>query len=141
MRNKIFCFIPFIPKILTYKPKFSLIKMSETSSQEIDLDNLNLERSYTLEEFEYINSRLKNYTLEIDRHPVNLFELDENGKLVPMPQTPFKRERVVAEIARQLSNWNIQTRQNGGVTTSQGGFDFVVDHQPAIRVPNIAFIP
>jgi Uma2 family endonuclease len=115
--------------------------MAETPNQEIDLDNLDLERSYTLEEFEYINSRLKNYTLEIDGKPVNLFELDENGKLVPMPQTPCRREQVVAEIARQLANWNTQTQQGGGVTTSQGGFYFIVDHEAAIRAPDVAFIP
>ncbi|RIA86682.1 hypothetical protein C1645_779162 [Glomus cerebriforme] len=118
--------------------------MSETPeahSYKIDLDNLDLEHSYTLEEFEYINSRLKNYTLEIDGHPVDLFELDENGKLVPMPQIPFRREQVVAEIAAQLRNWNIHTQQDGGVTTSQGGFDFVIDHQSAIRAPDVAFTP
>ncbi|PKK67709.1 hypothetical protein RhiirC2_851970 [Rhizophagus irregularis] len=118
--------------------------MAETSkayNQEIDLDNLDLERSYTLEEFEYINNRLKFYTLEIDGKPVNLFELDENGKLVPMSQTPCRREQVVAEIARQLANWNIQTQQGGGVTTSQGGFDFTVDHESTIRAPDVAFMP
>jgi hypothetical protein len=118
--------------------------MAETPkayNQEIDFDNLDLERSYTLEEFEYINGRLKNYVLEIDGHPVNLFELDENGKLVPIPQTPCRREQVVAEIAWQLANWNTQTQQDGGVTTSQGGFDFVIDHESAIRAPDVAFIP
>jgi len=125
-------------------PNFHLQNMAETPkayNQEIDLDNLDLERSYTLEEFEYINSQLKNYTLEIDGKPVNLFELDENGKLVPMPPTPFRREQVVAEIAGQLRNWNIQTQQGGGVTTSQGGFDFVINHETAIRAPDIAFTP
>src|SRR6266542_3133636 len=102
-------------------PNFHLQNMAETPkayNQEIDLDNLDLKRSYTLEEFEYINSQLKNYTLEIDGHPVNLFELDENGKLVPIPEIPCIREGVVAEIARQLANWNIQTEQGGLVTTS-----------------------
>ncbi|RIA97868.1 hypothetical protein C1645_751396 [Glomus cerebriforme] len=118
--------------------------MAETPkvyNQEINLDNLDLERSYTLEEFEYINSRLKNYTLEINGHPVNLFELDKNGKLVLMPQTPCCREQVVAEIAAQLRNWNVQTQQGGGVTTSQGGFNFVIDYQSVIRAPDVAFIP
>src|SRR6266496_86512 len=125
-------------------PNFHLQNMAETPkayNQEIDLDNLNLERSYTLEEFEYINSRLKNYTLKINGHPVNLFELDENGKLVPMPPSPCRREQVVAEIARQLANWNIQTQQGGGVTTSQGGFNFVIDHESANRAPDVAFTP
>ncbi|CAG8617911.1 3266_t:CDS:2, partial [Funneliformis mosseae] len=110
-----------------------MAKTPKAYNQEIDLDNLDLDRSYILEEFEYINSRLKNYTLEIDGKPVNLFELDKNGKLVPMAQTPFRREQVVAKIASQLRNWNIQTQQGGGVTTSQGGFDFVIDHETAIR--------
>ncbi|GBC25885.2 hypothetical protein GLOIN_2v1770913 [Rhizophagus irregularis DAOM 181602=DAOM 197198] len=96
-----------------------MAKTPKACNQEIDLNNLDLKRSYTLEEFEYINNRLKNYTLEIDGHPVNLFELDENGKLVPMPQTPCRREQVAAEITRQLANWNIQTQQGGGVTSSQ----------------------
>ena len=43
-------------------------------SPEIDFENLDLERSYTLEEFKYINSRLRNYTLE-DRQPVNPLNL------------------------------------------------------------------
>ncbi|RIA94806.1 hypothetical protein C1645_863852 [Glomus cerebriforme] len=117
-----------------------MAEMPKVYNQEIDLDNLDLERFYTLEEFEYINSQLKNYILEIDRHPVNLFEIDENGKLVLMLPTPCRREQIVAEIAAQLRNWNVQTQQGGGVTTSQGGFDFVVNHQSAIRAPDVAFI-
>src|SRR5436190_1885840 len=114
---------------------------SKDYSPEIDLENLDLERSYTLEEFEFINSRLKDTTLELNEQPVNLFELDENGKLVPMPQTPPIREGVVAEIARQLANWNILTRQGGLVTTSQGGYIFVVDHEANIRAPDVSFVP
>ena len=49
--------------------------MAETPKAEINLDNLDLERSYTFEEFEYINSQLKNHTLEIDGHPINLLSL------------------------------------------------------------------
>jgi hypothetical protein len=40
-----------------------IMKEAETPkayNQEINLDNLDLERPYTLEEFEYINSWLKN---------------------------------------------------------------------------------
>ncbi|CAG8457482.1 16467_t:CDS:2 [Funneliformis caledonium] len=99
-------------------------KTSKAYDQQIDLDNLDLKRTYTLEEFEYINNQLKNRTLEIDGKPINLFELDENGKLIPMPQATYNMELVVTEIARQLSNWNIFTRQGGSVTTSQGGFKF-----------------
>src|SRR4051794_28223062 len=73
------------PKFLF--PNFHLQNMSKTSkaySQNIDLDDLDLKRTFTLEEFKYINSQLKNHILKIDGQPVNLFELDENGKLTPM---------------------------------------------------------
>ncbi|RIA92277.1 hypothetical protein C1645_765391 [Glomus cerebriforme] len=56
-----------------------------------------------------------------------------------MPQTPYFREKVVAETVRQLGNWNIETHQNGGVTSSQGGFDFNVKGQRTIRAPDVAF--
>ncbi|CAB4405813.1 unnamed protein product [Rhizophagus irregularis] len=117
-----------------------MAKTSKVYNQEIDLDNLNFERSYTLEEFEYINSQLKNFTLEINRYPVNFFELDENGKLIFITETPCMREAVVAEIAAQLRNWNIQTAQGGVITTSQGGFDFTINHSTVIRVPDVAFV-
>ncbi|CAG8754645.1 2726_t:CDS:1, partial [Funneliformis mosseae] len=109
-----------------------------------------LERTYTLEEFEYINSQLKNRTLEIDGKPINLFELDENGKLIPMPQATYNMELVVTEIAAQLRNWNVYTRQGGGVTTSQGGFKFGTEESEdeittqagkKIRAPDVAFTP
>ncbi|CAG8724490.1 3442_t:CDS:2 [Rhizophagus irregularis] len=89
-----------------------MTKTSKVCNQEIDLDNLNLERSYTLEKFEYINSQLKNFTLEINRYSVNFFELDENGKLVLITKT-----RIPC----------------GVITTSQGGFDFTVNHNTVIR--------
>jgi len=54
-----------------------------------------------------------------------------------MPQTPILKEVAVGEIFRQLANWNIQTRQNGAPTTSQGGFDF----GEGIRAPDVAFTP
>jgi hypothetical protein len=51
-----------------------------------------------------------------------------------MQQTPLaSREAVVAEIARQLANLNVQTQQGGAVTTSQGGYDFTVQHSTAVR--------
>ncbi|CAJ0756219.1 13503_t:CDS:2, partial [Entrophospora sp. SA101] len=115
--------------------------MLKANGKKIDFNNLNLDRSYTLEEFEFINDQLKTRILEIDGHPVNLFDLDKNGKLIPMPQSPYSREKVVAEIVRQLSNWNIWTRQNGGVTSSQGGFDFDVGGGKTIRAPDIAYTP
>ncbi|EXX78791.1 hypothetical protein RirG_011890 [Rhizophagus irregularis DAOM 197198w] len=58
-----------------------------------------------------------------------------------MPQTPYAREKVVAEIVGQLRNWNIETHQNGGVTSSQGGFDFNVGGQRTIRAPDVSFTP
>ncbi len=79
-------------------------KTSKAHNKKIDLDNLDLKRNYTLKEFEYINDQLKNHTLKFDEKPVNLFKPDENGHLVPMPQTPICRAVIVAEIAHQLSN-------------------------------------
>lgn len=118
-----------------------MTKISKVYNQEIDLDNLNLERSYILEEFEYINNQLKNFTLKINRHSVNFFELNENGKLVLITETPCMREAIVAEIAAQLRNWNIQTAQGGAITTSQSGFDFTINHNTVIRAPNVTFVP
>ncbi|CAG8618731.1 8860_t:CDS:1, partial [Ambispora gerdemannii] len=54
--------------------------------QKIDINSLDFERSYTLKEFELINKQLKTHSLEIDGKSVDLFELDANGKLLPMPQ-------------------------------------------------------
>ncbi|CAG8616830.1 9302_t:CDS:2 [Cetraspora pellucida] len=117
------------------------LDMLKANNKKIDVNNLNLDRSYTLEEFEFINDQLKTRTLEIDGQPVNLFDLDKNGKLIPMPQSPYSREIVVAEIVRQLGDWNIWTKQNGGVTSSQGGFDFDVGCGRMIRAPDIAYTP
>ncbi|CAB4404880.1 unnamed protein product [Rhizophagus irregularis] len=69
--------------------------MAETPkvyNQEIDLNNLDLEHFYTSKKFK---------------------------KLVPMPQIPYCKEWVVAEIAAQLRNWNIQTRQVFQLTNEQ----------------------
>ncbi|CAG8523384.1 8947_t:CDS:2, partial [Scutellospora calospora] len=115
--------------------------MLKANDKKIDVNNLNLDRSYTLEEFEVINDQVKTRTLEIDGHPVNLFDLDKNGKLIPMPQSSYSREKVVAEIVKQLGNWNVWTQQNGGVTSSQGGFDFDVGSGKTIRAPDIAYTP
>ncbi|PKK74940.1 hypothetical protein RhiirC2_708483 [Rhizophagus irregularis] len=65
----------------------------------------------------------------------------ENGRLLPIPQSPIANEAVVHEISRQLGNWNVETGQNGIVTTSQGGYNFSVSGQKKIRAPHIAFIP
>jgi Uma2 family endonuclease len=115
--------------------------MSKQKMQKnINLDNLDLNRCYTVEEFELISKKLKFSSIEIKGQPVNLFELDKSGKLVPMPPTTISMEAVVGEIARQLGNWNVWTRQNGIVTTSQGGFDFNVGGQITVRAPDVAFL-
>ncbi|CAG8814841.1 6215_t:CDS:1, partial [Gigaspora rosea] len=94
--------------------------MSSKAQQKIDLNDLDLNRSYTFEKFEYINDQLKYHTFEINGQPVNLFEHDKNGNLIPMPQATINMEAVVSEIVRQLGNWNVQTGQGGAVTSSQG---------------------
>lgn len=78
--------------------------------------------------------------MKINGHPVNLFELDKNRKLIPMLQIPYCKEQVVAEIAAQLRNWNIQTRQGVEVTISQGKFNFIINHITIIRISDITFI-
>ncbi|CAJ0901022.1 7150_t:CDS:2, partial [Entrophospora sp. SA101] len=55
-----------------------------------------------------INDQLKTRILEIVGHPVNLFDLDKNGKLIPMPQSSYSREKVVAEIVAQLRGKTIR---------------------------------
>ena len=67
--------------------------------------------------------------------PISHFNLDSKKHLIPMPQTPIKKEAAVGEIFRQLANWNIRTHQNGVPTSSQGGFNFCGQ----IRAPDVAF--
>ncbi|RIA98853.1 hypothetical protein C1645_748628 [Glomus cerebriforme] len=114
--------------------------ISKQKKKQIDLENLNLDLRYTIEEFEFINKQLKSTTLEINGQPVNLFEIDKSGKLTPMPQVPVKMKGVVSEIVGQLSTWNVWTRQNGIITTSQGGYDFNVGGQRKIIAPDVAFL-
>ncbi|GBC07665.1 hypothetical protein RclHR1_07600004 [Rhizophagus clarus] len=95
----------------------------------IDLDKLDLTRIYTPEELALINNKLKTH--------INF----ENGRLLPVSQAPIANEAVVHEISRQLGNWNVETGQNGVVTTSQGGFNFSVNGKRKIRAPHVAFIP
>ncbi|CAG8820072.1 33569_t:CDS:1, partial [Racocetra persica] len=52
--------------------------------------------------FEFINDQLKTHTLDINRQPVNLFNFDKNGKLIPIPQLLYSREIVATKIIRQL---------------------------------------
>ncbi|CAG8521417.1 5925_t:CDS:2, partial [Dentiscutata erythropus] len=107
---------------------------------DFDLENLDLKRTYTFEEFEWINEQLKKNSIEIDGQPVDLFEFKDN-KLVPMPLTPIKFEAVVLEIVAQLRNWNVMTGQNGIITSSQGGFNFNVGGKKTIEAPDVAFVP
>ena len=94
-------------------------------------------RTYTLKEFEVLNDWLKTHELVIEGEAIHGFELDSTGKLIPVPQTPIFKKIVVGEIARQLGNWNIRTRQNGVVTGSSGGFNLGT----SIRAPAVAFTP
>ncbi|CAG8773430.1 15167_t:CDS:2, partial [Gigaspora rosea] len=88
--------------------------------KEINLQALDLDRNYTIEEFETINKQLKNKPIEINKQPI---------------------EAVVAQIVSQLDRWNIQTRRNGIITSSQGGFDFNVSGKRTIDAPDVAFTP
>ncbi|KAF0550217.1 zinc finger, c2h2 domain-containing protein [Gigaspora margarita] len=58
-----------------------------------------------------------------------------------MPQCTIKIEAVVAQIVSQLDRWNIQTHQNGIITSSQGGFNFNVGGKRTIDAPDVAFTP
>ncbi|CAG8438676.1 14055_t:CDS:2 [Acaulospora colombiana] len=111
------------------------------SKAKIDLANLDFSRTYSLKEFELINEQLKTRTLEVNGQPVNLFDLDKNGKLVPMPQATHCMEVTISTIVGELYIWNTQTRQNGDIKTSQGGFNFSVGGQRTIRAPDVSFTP
>ncbi|CAB5395410.1 unnamed protein product [Rhizophagus irregularis] len=50
---------------------------------------------------------------------------------------PIARAAVVAEIVRQLGNWNIETHQNGRITSSQGRFDFNVGGARTLRAADV----
>ncbi|CAG8632275.1 3323_t:CDS:2, partial [Paraglomus occultum] len=81
------------------------------------------------------------YELLIDNTPINHFELDKKGRLIPVPQTPIFKAATVGEIFYQVSNWNIYTRQNGVVTCSQEGFNLSTPGGRTIRAPDVAFTP
>ncbi|KAF9347880.1 hypothetical protein BGX26_000671 [Mortierella sp. AD094] len=95
--------------------------------------------TYSFEQFEVLNNWLKTHELVIDKVPISHFELEETGKLIPMPQTPIYKEVVVAEIARQIGAWNINSRQNGVITSSQGGFNISITGGRQMRAPDVAF--
>ncbi|RIA99025.1 hypothetical protein C1645_731224 [Glomus cerebriforme] len=98
--------------------------------KKLDLNNLDLNCTYTDEELDIISKNLTVHT--------NF----ENGRLIPIPQNPIVKEAIIQEISRQLGNWNIQTGQNGIITTSQGGFNFgPSNRQKNILAPDIAFTP
>src|SRR5271170_7628585 len=107
-------------------------------SNYLDLDNLDLNRTYTSKEFEIISDQLKYRSLIIDDKPIHHFELDKSGKLVPMPPTVFGKEYAVAKIVTQFENWNVETQQKGAVTSSQGGFKLESD---GIVAPDVAYTP
>ena len=115
----------------------------------LDFSKLNLDRRYTLEEFEAINSWQKTKPVGLDDSSKSRFEsLDHishfeyvSGYLIPMPETPIEKEAVVLEIGRQLGNWNVETGQNGVPTSSQGGFNFTTTGGRSIRAPDVAFTP
>ena len=75
--------------------------------------------------------------MEIGEEPVDIFELDASSQ--PMLQTLFCKEQVVAEIVRQIGNWNMYMKQDGAVTASQGGFNF--NCMQTIQAPDVAFMP
>ncbi|CAG8464055.1 13918_t:CDS:1, partial [Gigaspora rosea] len=108
--------------------------------KEINLQALELDRNYTIEEFETINKQLKSKPIEINKQPVDLFEY-KNKKLAPMPQRTIMIEAVVAHIVSQLDRWNIATHRNGVITSSQGGFNFNVGGKRTIVAPDVAFTP
>jgi Uma2 family endonuclease len=99
------------------------------------------DQTYTYEEFEDINDRLKTQDVEIEGTPISHFELDAKGRLIPMPQTPIQKEIAVGAIHGLLDRWNIQAKQNGACTTSQGGFNLSTTGGKMIRAPDVAFTP
>ena len=103
----------------------------------LSLNSYDPDRTYSLKEFEKMNDFLKTHEVQINHTPISHFDRDYKGRLIPMPQTPIQKEVAVGEIFRQLANWNIQTRQNGAATTSQGGFNF----GEGIRAPDVSFTP
>src|SRR5687768_12961411 len=90
-------------------PSVSRTVGAEQIADYLNLDNLDLDRTYTFKEFEIISDQLKTRSLKIKGEIINHFELDKFGKLVPIPPTTIDKETAVMEIGRQLSNWNIQT--------------------------------
>ncbi|POG57898.1 hypothetical protein GLOIN_2v1735711 [Rhizophagus irregularis DAOM 181602=DAOM 197198] len=51
------------------------------------------------------------------------------------------KTRTIQLNGKPFCNWNFETHQNGGVTSSQGGFDFNVGGQRTIRAPDVSFTP
>ena len=94
--------------------------------------------TYSIETFESINNWLKTNSLQIDSTPVNGFERDSKGRLIPMPPAPLGKEIAVSEICRQLSTWNRFSAQPGAVSSSQGGF---LIGPGMIKAPDVAFTP
>lgn len=117
----------------------------------LNLEALNLNRKFSFEEFEAINEwqrtkdvRLDEESAKLYSHDINepilLFEFDSTGMLIPIPMVTLKMSVIISEIMRQLANWNIETRQNGKVTGTGGGFNFSCSGGKEIRTPNAAFL-
>ncbi|CAG8579763.1 14922_t:CDS:2 [Acaulospora morrowiae] len=110
----------------------------------LDLDQLDRNCAYTLEEFEIISDQLKHRSLKtkVDKSGeivyINHFELDKSGKLVPIPPTPIFKEVAVVKICTQINSWNVRAGQNGVMTSSQEGF--LIETGKA-RTLDVAFMP
>ncbi|GBB90560.1 hypothetical protein RclHR1_17560002 [Rhizophagus clarus] len=108
-------------------------KFSARTKKSKDFNNLDLNETYSIKEYNELNNYLKvNPNFEI-----------VNKQLISVDYSPMAIEAVTHEISRQLGNWNIaNTNGIGIVTTSKGGFDFnVTINSQKIRAPDIAFTP
>lgn len=68
---------------------YNLKEMSIFQTNGVVFSQLDLIRTCTIEEFEAINDWLKTNSLQVKGQPINHFELDLFGKLIPMLQTPY----------------------------------------------------
>jgi Uma2 family endonuclease len=93
---------------------------------------------YSLETFIEFNEWLNAHEFVIDGNPISHFERNPDGTLLPVTQAPIEKEAAAAEILIQLGIWNINFKQHGTCTSSQGGFKFGAG---TIRAPDVAFTP
>ncbi|EPZ33248.1 hypothetical protein ROZALSC1DRAFT_31098 [Rozella allomycis CSF55] len=109
-----------------------------------------LDKKYTLQEFIALNEQT-DFPIEIDGEIVSGFELLEDGRLLPTPQTPPFKEWAVLEIGAILRDYAKSKICPGNVTSSQGGYKFAQYNlevndghghiRTIIRAPDIAFVP